>query len=234
MKPIEFCTLLLIALGMASGDAVAERPQATQTYDLRFEMTVGPDGKSTSLKALEPLPTLIDQRVQSWVGRLQFDPATVDGVPQPATTTLYLELGPIVLADGKSGYGVTSLSTGPRLVRGSPGRLPRESGAGYFIVHYDKNGRAIAVEYDASNSPPAGREFAKWGLNTVKTFKFAPETVAGTAVAGEARVPLIYCSGRDRDCPELGLPVGAGSDLGGDMVAKSVMALKSPIVNDPI
>lgn len=234
MKSIVIRTLLLIGLGMASATAVADQVQAPQTYDLRLEMTVGADGKSSSLKSLTPLPELIDQRVQQWVGRLQFAPATVDGIPKPATTILYLTLGQVVLVNGQSGYGITSLSTGPGLVRGTY-KYPRDSGAGYFVVSYDKSGHTIQVRNDASVPLIGGRRFQRWALDLAKSFRFAPETVDGTAVAGEVRIPFISCTGGDSTCPELApLPPDMGDDVGGAMVAKSVLALKSPIDNESI
>lgn len=83
---------------------------------MQYALTVGADGKVKGLVPSQALPAVFDQWIRQQVGA--FQPVTVNGQPQVVETTLYLTLGAALAVDGKSGYRINSLHTGPKLVRG--------------------------------------------------------------------------------------------------------------------
>lgn len=217
------CLATMLAPGMASaagqGDDAALIP-------LQYAMVVNADGKATTLTASQTLPDAIDQWIRKRVGEYTFEPATVNGKPQPATTTLYLTLGPVSAAEGKTGYRITTLSTGPKLVKGKLEGRPTGAGAGYFIITYDQTGRVTRAELGAMQPSVGTGSFRKWALALARSLRLEPETVAGSGISGQARVPIVYCAGGNK-CPALAPPLPeAGSDLGGELVAKSVLKVK--------
>lgn len=213
---------------MAAGATHAEAAEKTpERIPLQYEMTVGADGKATHLTPARELPEAVNQWIRQRVGAYTFQPATVGGQPQPATTTLYLTLAPAPGADGATGYRIETLSTGPKLVRGKYESEPRDDGAGYFIVEYGADGRVTKASIDDRQMSVGGGSFRRWGLGLAKSFRFRPETVGGQGVPAQARVPIVFCKGND--CPVLLPPRPEdGADLDGEMVARSVLTAVPP------
>lgn len=210
--------------------SLAVENERAAPIELRYEMSVGADGKATSLKSIGPLPDAIDEWIQKRVRSFSFEPAAINGVAQPASTTLYLTLGMLEAPAATSGYGITSLFTGPRLVKGKYESQPRASGAAYFVVAYNQNGRVTEVRIEQAPSVASDGSFRKWGAALAKSFRFEPEVVNGMSVPGSARVPISFCAYGDTACPRLErLASPKGSNLGGDMIADSVLKLNSPL-----
>ncbi len=214
--------------------AFAQKASVPQPYRLKYDMTVNAHGKATGLKSLDGLSDLVDGKIQQWVYELQFEPASIDGVPRPATTTLYLTLDQVRQPDGEIGYAVGSLWTGPRLIRGTYKDVLHRSWSGYFLFTYDARGHVTEAHHDPEDPSHVSPTFIRWGVALAKSFKIKPETVQGIAVGGQGRLPLIYCA-PGWPCPKLEpMPSGKGHDLGGEMVAESVLELKSPVTGDAI
>jgi hypothetical protein len=227
MKTIAAVALCLTA-ACAPGLALATEAGAVpRDIRLQYALTVGADGKAKALAAPSlALPAAVDQWIRQRVSAYTFQPATVDGQPQTAETTLYLTLGAISVADGKSGYRINSLHTGPKLVRGRFEGYPKEAGAGYFEVTYDASGRVTEAKFNESADSVGGRPFRKWGLALARSFRFQPETIAGHGIPGSGMVPIVFCR---ETCPVLAPPLpGDGADLGGELVAKSVLQALPP------
>jgi hypothetical protein len=224
--------LLAAVLLFAPGFASAQDAEPKQVL-LKFEMSVDAGGVPTALDSLDGLPASIGQTIKQWATHnLRFEPAAIDGTPKPAATTLYLRLAPA--GGDANGYKVASAYTGARLVRGHYSYQPRMPGSGYFVVDYDAKGKVASVEFDREASPKTNGEFVRWAKDLAKTFTFAPESVDGRAVGGRARVPIIFCQA-ERRCPKLErLQPSAGADLGGDMVATSVLTPTSDVAGDRI
>jgi len=215
--------VLLAAMPVLAGD------EATAGADvpLQYAMSVGEDGKVAALTPSRELPDPVDRWIQQQLARYTFQPATVNQQPQPATTTLYLTLGLVVGTDGKPGYRINSVHTGPKLVRGRYASFPREEGAGYFDITFDATGKVTKVVVDETQPFVGGRQFRNWARALAKSFRLQPETVAGHAVPGSGRVPIMVCM--DDHCPELPPPHAEdGNDLGGELVAKSVLVPRAP------
>ncbi len=218
----------VLCLAVAAGAVFAEEAgKAPQRIPLQYEMAVGADGKAIRLTPDRELPEAVDQWIRQRVSAYTFQPATVGGQPQPATTTLYLTLAPGPGADGATGYRIETLSTGPKLVRGRYESQPRGVGAAYFIVEYDADGRTTKASIDDREASVGGPSFRRWGLALARSFRFKPETVAGQGVPGRGRVPIVYCV--EDDCPAL-LPsrLEDGANLGGEMAARSVLTAVPP------
>lgn len=230
MKSIAVRGMVLAILGICSLPSLAVEKERADPIELRYEMSVGADGKATNLKAIGQLPDNIDQWIQKRVRSFTFEPAAVNGVAQPASTTLYLTLGMIESPGATSGYGITSLFTGPRLVKGKYEYQPSSSGAAYFVVTYNQKGRVTEVGIEKVSSVTSGGSFRKWGAALAKSFRFEPEVVNGIPMPGKARVPITFCAHGDKACPQLErLASPEGSNLGGDMIAESVLKLRSPL-----
>jgi hypothetical protein len=228
MKTIA-TVLLCLAVAFAPDLAAAtETGTIPRAIELQFALTVGADGKAKDLVPLQALPADVDQWIRQRVAAYTFQPATVNGQPRAAETTLYLDLVAALAADGKSGYRINNLQTGPKLVRGRYEVHPQEAGAGYFIVTYDANGRVTEATMAKSTDSIGGRSFRKWGVGLARSFRLKPETVAGHGVPGSATIPIVFCW-RGEACPVLPPPPGDGADLGGELVAKSVLQALPPL-----
>ena len=220
-------SVVLSLLAFASQAAAADG-SSPHLVELSYRMAVGADGKAATLTPLRELPPAIDAWVQARVRGYTFAPATVNGQPQPATTTLRIVLAPVRQADGKAGYRITDVATGPRLVRGRFDYYPRTMGAGYFRVAYDAKGKVTKAEPMAGMPFVGDAAFRKWALSLARSFRFEPETVAGAGVPDAGIVPINYCL--DDRCPSLPPPpMPAGHALEGGLVASSVLALQSPM-----
>ena len=226
MKTIAAAALCL-TVAFAPGLAAATE-SALDDIQVQYALTVGADGKAKELIASQTLPATLVQWIRERVGAYTFQPATVNGEPRAAGTTLYLNLGSELVGDGKSRYRINSLRTGPKLVRGRYDGYPQGAGAGYFIVTYDASGRVTEVKFDESADSVGGRSFRKWGLALARSFRFKPETVAGQAMPGSGMIPITFCW-QGQACPALAPPLpGDGADLGGELVAKSVLQALPP------
>jgi hypothetical protein len=218
---VALCLTAAFAPGLASATEAA--PSVIQ---VQYALTVGADGKAKELVPSQTLPAAVDQWIRQRVGTYTFQPATVNGEPQVAETTLYLNLRSEETKDGQSRYRINSLRTGPKLVRGRYEGYPQGAGAGYFIVTYDASGRVTEAKFDDSADSVGGRPFRKWGLALARSFRFKPETVAGHAMPGTGMIPIVFCR---ETCPVLAPPLpGDGADLGGELVAKSVLQALPP------
>ena len=231
MKTIAAVALCLAAVSFASAPAPAA---ATGTgaipsvIQLQYALTVGADGKARDMVPSQTLPAEVDQWIRQRVGAYTFQPAAVNGQPQAAETTLYLTLGEVVAPEGKRSYRINSLQTGAKLVRGRYEGYPKDAGAGYFFVTWDASGRVTSATMAKSADSAGGGSFRRWGLALAKSFRFKPETIAGKGIPGSGMIPLAFCW-EGKACPVLAPPLpGDGADLGGELVAKSVLQALPP------
>lgn len=217
-----------LALAAALASAGGPAKGGLQPVQLQYTIDVGADGKLTRVEAERELPEPVASWLRNQLAGYRFLPAKVNGLPQPATTTLYVRLGPAVDATGKTGYRIDTVSTGPELLRGRlPERQPRAAGAAYFVISYDAAGKVTKVVIDEENDAVGGNEFRRWGLALAKSFRVQPETIAGIGVPGEGRVPIVFCLGQP--CPTLAPPRPEyGDDLNGAILAKSVLRAEAP------
>ena len=204
-------------MALLLGLVPALAPAADKQAVLAFAMTVDAQGHPTDVRAPEGLSPSIGESVQAWARSLRFVPATVDGVAQPATTTLYLTFA--VSVDGTS--QIVNAKTGPGLTLGRTGEPPVHDGAGYVLVEYDSSGTVTDAHFEHQQAHNVDRSFWRWAELFAKNTTIVPETVGGAAVAGTARIPLLYCR---RRCPSLPpLPADSGAALGDRLVADSVL-----------
>jgi hypothetical protein len=213
-------------LAAFAGPARAVEP-AAGAVPVEYAMTVGADGKVMTLVPGRELPEGIDRWIRQQVARYTFVPATLNGAPQRATTTLYVTLGSSIASSGKHVYRIHTIATGPDLKIPSLFGVPRSAGGAYFIATYDAAGRITGVAVDEANDVIGGREFRKWGMAMIRAARVQPESVAGMGVPGEVLVPLVYCP--RTTCPKLA-PAGpeGGNDLNGRLLAKSVLRPQAP------
>src|SRR3546814_348786 len=151
---------LVLLLGLVPALASAADKQAV----LEFAMAVDAQGHPTDVRAPEGLPPSIGESVQAWARDLRFVPATVDGVAQPSTTTLYLTF--TVGDDGTS--QIVNASTGPGLVLGRTGEPPVHDGAGYVRIEYDGTGKVTDAHFEHQAAHNADRSFWRWAESFAK------------------------------------------------------------------
>lgn len=219
LRPGRWC--LVLVLGLVPAFAPAAEKQAV----LEFAMAVDAQGQPTDLQAPEGLAPSIGESMRTWARGLRFMPATVDGVAQPSTTTLYVIVS--VADDGTT--QIVNAKTGPGLILGRTGEPPVHDGAGYVLVEYDASGKVTEANFEHQTANNVDRSFWRWAETFAKKSTIVPETVAGAPVAGTARIPLLYCR---RRCPALPpLPPDSGAVLGKSLVAESILKPATGIQN---
>lgn len=226
---VETIATASVSLWLAAALAWAGEPaRGLEPVQLQYTIDVGADGKLTRLEPERELPEPLASWLSTRLADYRFLPAKVNGTPQPATTTLYVELGPVIDAMGKPGYRIGSVQTGPALLRARlPEREPRFPGAAYFVIAYDASGKVTQARVDDENQVVGTNQFRRWGVGLARTFRVKPESVAGLGVPGTARVPIVFCQGEP--CPTLAPPRPEyGDDLNGAILATSVLRAQAP------
>jgi hypothetical protein len=218
MKPGLVRWLLPLLFGTLPMVAVAQMPP--QQVVLQFQMHVDAKGHPTAVEPPPGLPPSIGDTVTTWAKALRFVPASIDGVPQPATTTLRVKFD---ISDPQA-LAIAGAATGPGVTFGEQPPGPQNDGAGYFVVEFDANGQVTSVELDEEHSPMSSKKFTRWAERYLKGLHFQPETVGGQAVAGGVRIPLVYCNRPWRCSVTLKPLPGADAVVPGEVIARSVLA----------
>lgn len=210
LLPLLFGTLPMLAVAQVPSRQVV----------LQFQMDVDAEGHPTALEPPPGLPPSIGETVAAWARALRFVPASIDGVPQPATTTLRVKFD----TSDPQALAIAGAATGPGVRFGEQPPGPQNDGAGYFVVEYDATGKVTSVALEEEHSPMSSRKFTRWAERYLGGLVFQPETVAGQAVAGGVRIPLVYCH-RPRSCSVTLAPLpGAEKVVPGEVIARSVLA----------
>lgn len=207
--------LLLVAMPLL---ALAQEPPKQAI--LAFQMAVDAQGRPTAIEPPQGLPPSISETVATWAQRLQFVPASVDGVAQPSTTTLRVTFD----TSDPNSVVIAKAVTGPGVVFGEMPPGPDNDAAGYFVIEYDASGRVTQVRLDEAQSPMSSKKFTRWADRYLSGFRFNPETVAGEPVAGSVRIPLIYCHRRWTCDATLAPLPGSGEISPNEMIPTSVLA----------
>jgi TonB family protein len=141
------------------------------------------------------------QRVPGW----RFTPASLDGVPAAAESTLrvFLEGEP----DGKGGYTmrITRAHTGPRALKRPAPKYPQRelkrhrAGSVLLRVEVQADGSVAKVEADEEYSD-AG--FVAASVQAVRRWTFEPERIGGQPVPTRLEIPVSFnLYGKPREKP---------------------------------
>ncbi len=201
MKSIKAFVALacLVALpAVAAGDA---KPKVV-AFNASVKVEVDAVGKPVKVEAPADLPEairgFIEKRVASW----QYEPAKIEGVPQPATTYVAVNACAVPEASGYrlgldfGGNGVRT-ATDQRLI--PPMYPPTAQRAGteadfVLILGIEQDGHASIDKIEKANisGRPGASEFEPLLRRWVKTIRFDPEVVAGKPVRGQVRMPVDF------------------------------------------
>jgi TonB family protein len=179
--PVSACVRLRYAVTetvVKEADIVRIRPWA--------DISLSPTGTVTEVDFggdVHPaVAAALERQIDGWA----FEPGSRDGQPAKRTTSVLLEAE--MVPDGPDRWTLTSrrLMTGPRLVRRTATEWPRRGmGAGAagqvrvsFVV--DKKGRPQDIAIVEADPPQI---FDRAARNTVRKWRYKPETVGGKPVS---------------------------------------------------
>lgn len=205
MRIMRLAVIMLAAV--CSLATAGSKPPETFDVWLRAGVDIDAAGHVQDLQWEEQskVHALIAERLAPIVRRWEFEPATVDGRPEPTQTGLLIHVLGDELADGSVVLRLSDAQTGPTALSLAPPSYPADavrSGVTALVV--------VTVEVDADGSPaigeityegdPASRSsyhrkaFIASATEAVKHWKFRPELVAGEVVPGSSvRIPINYC-----------------------------------------
>ncbi|MDN5780464.1 MAG: energy transducer TonB [Luteimonas sp.] len=202
--------LVIVALAALSCIATAA-PKQPETFDvwLRAGVDIDASGHVLDLQWEDQSKAhaLIAERLAPIVRSWEFEPATVDGRPEPTQTGLLIRVLVDELADGSVTLRLADAQTGPTALSLAPPAYPMEAARGgvsamvKVTVQVNADGSPTIGEI-AYESSAAGRSsdyrkvFVASATEAVKHWKFRPEVVAGRVVPGSSvSIPIDYCLG---------------------------------------
>ena len=179
----------------------AAAPHQPVDMTMTWKVSVDAAGAITSLTPAEDRNKGLYQRLEPAVRKWHFTPAKVKGKAAPAETTLtvHITLEPI---DSFYNVRVHDASTGARYAQTSAPTLSEAvmtahlGGAVLLEVAYDAQGRITKAAAISGGDPKPSPDIERDAVLGVKQWTFAPETVAGHAVAGKALVPICFAVGQ--------------------------------------
>ncbi len=192
---------------------------------------ITPEGKPAKIeidrKFDAKLAGFLQRSIESW----EFEPATVNGRPATAQTTLTINMSARTdEGDGTVRLQIDSATTGPGYASSKPPRYPvealraREAGEVMMSVDIDAKGKVRSARIERS---VASRVLEKSALMAVKGWTFIPERVDGIPIATTALVPISFCIA-GKPCPRLS-PDAEPSDSQPAPIAQSVVTLKTEL-----
>jgi TonB family protein len=219
-------SFLLLAAVAATFPAFGADTDRIEIPSAIVQLTITPEGRPDEIEIDPTLdPKLVDflsRAIEGW----QFEPATRNGRPATARTTLSIRMSARTAEpDGKIRVQIDSATTGPGYAKAGPPRYPvealRKRQAGEVVVEaeVDANGRVTSARIARSN---AGRLLERSALDAVKRWVLIPETVDGIPIASTALLPVTFCI-HGKPCPRLS-PDGEPADARGAPIAQSVVA----------
>lgn len=205
---LRFVFTLLVGLLPLQPASAADRWIAYQ----RVAIEVSPEGTIERAELVgSKLSPKMQQDILTRVRAASFEPATLNGKPVRAETSINVRLGVearesgiVLLVDN------ISVTATPR--KAVPPRYPaKELRAGKgavvtLLVEYDAQGEVTHVEPAEPDS--SQDHFVKYALKAARKWIMEPERVAGYPVAGLALVPVSFSVLGSDDNGELSLPDG--------------------------
>ena len=194
-------------------------------------LEITPEGRPAKIE-IDPvfdakLAGFLQRTIESW----EFEPATVNGRPATAKTTLTINMSArIADSDGTVRLQIDSATTGPGYASRKPPRYPvkawraSEAGEVMMSVEIDAKGNVKSARIERS---VASGTLEKSALMAVKGWTFIPERVDGMPIATTALVPISFCIA-GKPCPRLS-PDAEPSDSQPAPIARSVVALKTEV-----
>lgn len=197
----------------AEYDVITDHDGKVRT-SVQFRLCLNADGR---IACLEPLPdqnrqtvNAVLQRVPAW----RFGPASLNGAPAAAESTL------TVFLEGEPGEGggyemrITRAATGTRAIKRPAPKYPQRelkrqrAGSVLLRVEVQGDGTVAKVEADEEYSD-AG--FVAASVQAVRRWTFEPERIGGQPVPARVLIPVsFHVSGQPRKKP---LWTGAYPDL---------------------
>lgn len=175
----------------------------------KARVSIGADGRISAISLPgSTLSASMQGAIADRVRKVEFEPATVNGAPATAETTLLIQLEAKVQHDqlALDIYGIDVIAgyrktTPPRY----PARELRKgiTGEAWVRVEYDRDGRVTGVAPAAADAPVD--VFMSAAIAAARNWEMEPELVDGKGVPGTATVPVRF-SIEGKDSP--GAPSG--------------------------
>lgn len=194
-----FLAAMAVAIPVHAGEANASKVVA---FEASVRVEVDAAGRPVKVEAPQDLPEAIRDFVEKRVASWQYRPASVDGVPQAATTYVAVNACAVPVAGGYR-LGVDFDGNGARYFedrRIPPPLYPHEAqmrgteARFVLILGIDAEGRGKLEQVeDATFSGRRGSgdfepELRRWA----RTLRFDPELVAGKPVPARLRIPVTF------------------------------------------
>lgn len=206
--------LVIAVLAMVSGVVAAapapEQPRAVDVW-VTAGVEIDASGHVQELKWDEnsKLHSLIANRLTPTVQAWEFEPATVDGRPEPTQTGLAVHVRVEELTDQSLAMRLLGARTGPTALALAPPAYPRGaiargiSARVEVVLEVKADGSPVVrdMAYESDESGHSGVQlngprsaFLASTTKAIKTWKFRPEIVAGRVVPGPGiSIPVSYC-----------------------------------------
>lgn len=175
------------------------------------------EGKSGSLADI--IKTRLRERIETW----EFEPPTKNKIAVPGKTFVFVSLEASDTGNDSIAIRILSAVTGGKLVdkqmRELVDAMLRSGGWGRVTVDVTWQSDGSVKSVDVVDAPYQGkaslsnadtRKLAKATAKVAKNWRFDPEIVDGTPIAGEGRVPISFCL--DGRCPKADEPDAADSE----------------------
>lgn len=205
MKLLCATTLAIVLSGAPILLQAAEPTPGPIMFRTSVLVDVDASGKPIKVEALQDLPVpirnLIEKRVASW----QYQPASIAGVPQPATTYVNVNACAVPTTGGYR-MGLDFDDNGPRILNvkqvGPPDYPHTARNAGTeaafsLILDIGANGHAelSSIEKADFNGGIGRQEFAPILRRWAKGLRFDVERLAGKPVSSQVRMPVDFVMG---------------------------------------
>ena len=135
----------------------------------------------------------LEREIRSW----QFRPGTLDGIPEPTDTALYVRATLSAAPNDTIHIRVDSANTGvdreKMVVPHYPGvaRTMKIVGEVVLRVGYDASGNVTSTELEPGG-PKADRSLVDASTQAARKWKFRPDSIGGHAIAGYVITPFCY------------------------------------------
>ncbi len=211
MRIMRLAVIMLAAV--CSLATAGSKPPETFDVWLRAGVDIDAAGHVQDLQWEEQskVHALIAERLAPIVRRWEFEPATVDGRPEPTQTGLVIHVLVDELADGSVALRLSDAQTGPMASTLMPPNYPMDAARGgisaivSLVVEVKADGSPVIREmtYESRDDKHSVYRdvFLASATEAAKHWKFRPEIVAGRVVPGPSvRIPIDYCLGSASRC----------------------------------
>lgn len=233
----------LTAALVLAAPAIAAESELPSGLSTKWHVSLDAAGHVVDLAAASNIVPVLMEPLRQQIRQWEFVPGKRDGVPMATETTLVVDVAFAYGAGDEMQVSIVRAATGGNAEFGGPGGVPAyprlsllrgEQGLAAVKVRYDGDGQILDIGlYDAA--PKIPRALGDAAIAAVKHWRFTPEKVGDSGVAGELIVPVCFVSDSARhkpDChmqlPGLDRPAQANQAL----ALNSVTALATTVAGE--